>query len=254
MMNKLEQAIRKTVGNGSLHSSSVEGFSAIEEIDKMKSSYLMAKEELNKLKIIYPDLKKSELVNSFREMRISITALNSKNIVMVTSINSDAGVSFFARNLAAAIAFDVSKTAILVDCNGRKNSIDNLFNLGNKLGLSEFISDKDIAPEDVIHECGLKRFRVLPFGQSGSNGDEAFSHPRFHSLMAEIKHKYSDRHIIIDAPPIMRSADARILMDVCDQVLLVVPYGRDTSSDIQAAAKVIGSQKFSGVVFNEFLV
>ena len=105
MMNKLEQAIRKTVGNGSLHSSSVEGFSAIEEIDKMKSSYLMAKEELNKLKIIYPDFKKSELVNSFREMRISITALNSKNVVMVTSINSDAGVSFFARNSIFSFLF-----------------------------------------------------------------------------------------------------------------------------------------------------
>ncbi len=254
MMNKLEQAIRKTVGNGSLYSSPVESSSVIEEIEKMKSTHLMTKEDLNKLKIIYPDFKKRELVNSFRELRVSLTSLSSKNVVMVTSIGSDAGVSFFARNLAAAIAFDVSKTAMLIDCNGRKNSIDKLFNLDMKPGLSNFISDKSITPEDIIHESGLKRFRLLPFGQSGSIGDEAFSHPRFHSLMAEIKHKYSDRHIIIDAPPIMRSADARILMDVCDQVLLVVPYGRDTNSDIKAAAMVIGSQKFSGVVFNEFLV
>ncbi len=253
-MNKLEQAIRKTAGDGCLYSHTVEKPSFIEEIEKMKVSHLMTKDELEKHKIIYPDFKNTVLVNSFRELRTSLTALSSKNVVMVTSISDGAGVSFFARNLAAATAFDMAKTAILVDCNGRKSGINDVFDLSLRVGISDFISNKDVKTADIIHESGLKRLRILPFGQSGSDGDESFSHPRFHSLMAQIKYQYSDRHIIIDAPPILKSADARILMDVCDQVLLLVPYGRDTNQDIQAAARVIGSQKLSGVVFNEFLV
>jgi len=253
MMNKLEQAIRKTTGDGSLYSYDGERTSFIEEIEKMKVSHLMTKEELNKHKIIYPELKNCALVNSFREFRTSLTAMNSRNVVMVTSIGDRSGVSFFARNLAASIAFDMAKTAMIVDCNGRKGCVHEVFSIGYKPGISDFISTKDIQVEDVIHESGVKRLRVLPFGQSGNDGDEIFSHPRFHSLMTQIKHQYSDRHIIIDAPPILKSADARILMDVCDQVVLVVPYGRDSSQDIQAAARVIGNQKFSGAIFNEFL-
>ncbi len=253
-MNKLEQAIRKTTGDWGLHSSSVEKPSFIEEIEKMKVSHLLTKEELGKRKIIYPDFNNPVLVNTFRELRTSLTSLNSKNVIMVTSIGGKSGVSFFARNLAAATAFDMAKTALLVDCNGRVSGIDEIFGLESKPGLSDFIADKSIKPEEVIHESGLKRLRVLPFGQSGNDGDEAFSHPRFHSLTSQIKHHYCDRYIFIDAPPILKSADSRILMDACDQVLLVVPYGRDSNQDIQAAARVVGSQKFAGVVFNEFLI
>ncbi len=253
-MNKLEQAIRKTTGDGSLYSYDGERTSFIEEIEKMKVSHLMTKEELNKNRIIYPDLNNSNLVNSFREFRTSLTAVSSRNVVMVTSIGDESGVSFFARNLASAVAFDMAKTAMIVDCNGRKACIHEVFNLGFKPGVSDFISIKDLKVEDVIHESGIRRLRVLPFGQSGSDGGEVFSHPRFYSLMTQVKHQYSDRHVIIDAPPILKSADARILMDVCDQVVLIVPYGRNSSQDIQAAVKIIGSQKFSGVVFNEFLV
>ncbi len=253
-MNKLEQAIIKTMGDGCLTSSSAGKSSLIENIDGMKISHLMTKENLNKNKIVYPDYKSSELVNSFRELRTTIIAKNNNNVVMVTSIGANSGVSFFSRNLASAIAFDMAKTAILVDCSGKTNSTNEIFSLDSKLGLSDFIWNKEVKAEEVVHESGLKRFRILPFGQSGSDSDEIFSHPRFHSLIAEIKNRYSDRYIIIDAPPILKSADARILMEVCDQVLMVVPYGRDTIQGIESAARVIGSEKLAGVVFNEFIV
>jgi protein-tyrosine kinase len=254
MLNKLEQAIRKTVGDGYLRSSSSVRSSFIEEIDGMKTSYLMARDDLCKNKIICPDFKDRKLVNSFRELRTSLTAQSSNNVVMVTSIGHNSGVSFFSRNLAAAVAFDVAKTSMLVDCSGVKNNLNAVFKLDSKLGLSDFIYDKQVKVEDIIHESGLKRLRILPFGRPGNGGDETFSHPRFHGLISEIKNKYSDRYIIVDAPPILKSADARILMEACDQVLLVVRYGCDTNQCIEAAAKMIGSQKFAGVVFNEFLV
>mgnify|MGYP000057388528 FL=1 len=141
-MNKLEQAIRKTSGGDYLYSSSGEKASFIEEIEKMKTSYLMTRENLDKNRIIYPDFKNSELVNSFRELRTLITSKSSNNVVMVTSTRENSGVSFFSRNLAVATAFDLSKTSILVDCNGRGGGVDEIFNLNLKPGVSWSLSSK----------------------------------------------------------------------------------------------------------------
>jgi protein-tyrosine kinase len=254
-MNKLEQAIRKTVDEG-LYQSSVfknNTSNSIEEIEKMSISHLLSEKELKKKKIIYPKLKKLELINSFRELRTNISG-NTGTITMITSLSAGAGVSFFARNLAAAIAFDSAKTSLLVDCNIQEaGDIANTFDLIGRNGLSDYIAEYESSIKDIIYESGVKRFRVIPFGLSSNSVDEFFSHPRFHTFLDDIKNRYRDRHIIVDSPSILMSADARILLNSCDQVILIVPYGKGSQSDLESAAKIIGRDKLSGVVFNDFI-
>jgi|MDSY01.1.fsa_nt_gb Mrp family chromosome partitioning ATPase len=252
-MNKIEQAIRKISGNNDIFlGGDQNSFSCVEEIERMQSRFSLSSEELLKKKIIYPAMKNNSLVNSFRELRTNLTKDNDNNIVLVTSTARNSGNSFFARNLAAATAFDVSKTAILFDCSIGNNDTGDLFDIPDQAGILNYIFDKNIEIENIIHDSGIKRLRVIPFGKSEMTIGEHFSHPRFQSLVSQLKHKYGDRHIFIDAPPILESADARILMSLCDQVVLVVPYGKNNIEDIQAATKIIGQDKFSGVVFNDY--
>ncbi len=253
-MNKIEQAIRKISGNNDIFlGGDQNSFSCVEEIERMQSRFSLSSEELLKKKIIYPAMKNNKLVNSFRDLRTNLTKDGDRNIVMVTSPARNSGNSFFARNLAAATAFDVSKTAILFDCSIGNNDTGELFDIADQAGILNYIFDKDIKIEDIIHDSGIKRLRVIPFGSSEMTIGEHFSHPRFQSLVSQLKHKYGDRHIFIDAPPILESADARILMGLCDQVVLVVPYGKSNITNIQAATKIIGQEKFSGVVFNDYV-
>jgi Mrp family chromosome partitioning ATPase len=79
---------------------------------------------------------------------------------------------------------------------------------------------------------------------------EVFTSALMRDLFQDLKNRYSDRYIIVDAPPITKSADAEILSDFCDYVLLVVPYGKATESQILAAARAIDEKKLLGVVFN----
>ncbi len=253
-MNKIEQAIRKMSGN---HDAFLDhynrAYSCVEEIERMDSRYNLNYDELRRRKIIYPAMKDKALLNSFRDLRTQLTEDREKNVVMVTSISENAGSSFFARNIAVATAFDVSKTSILFDCSITRNDVADLFELSDKKGVINYIFDKEAKAEDIIHDSGIKRLRIIPFGESEKSIGEHFSHPRFQSLMAQLKHKYSDRYIYIDAPPILDSADSHILLNLCDQVVLVVPYGRANIDDIQAATEIIGKDKFSGVVFNDYI-
>jgi Mrp family chromosome partitioning ATPase len=69
--------------------------------------------------------------------------------------------------------------------------------------------------------------------------------------MSSLLARYDDRYIFMDAAPITESADTRILVELCDFVLLVVPYGRVTKNRIQEAADAIGKDKLLGIVFND---
>ena len=255
-MSKLEQAIRKTASEGQLSSSLYDANSefSIDEISKMKTSFLLDKKELKKHKIIYPSLNDSKLINSFRELRTSINNDFGKNIVLVTSILPKSGTSFFARNIAAAMAFDVSRTSLLLDCNSNsKNSVAKIFELEGEIGINDFITNAEVTAESIINESGVKRMRVVPFGSENTDFEEIYSHPRFHGLLSQFKHRYSDRNIVIDAPPVLNSADSRILLELCDQVVIVIPYGKGNRSQLEAAAKIVGREKLTGVVFNDFV-
>jgi Mrp family chromosome partitioning ATPase len=68
-------------------------------------------------------------------------------------------------------------------------------------------------------------------------------------LVAEIRSRYDDRMIILNAPPIHACADATILAEQSDYVVLSVPYGRVTKAEIADAVRAIGPAKIAGVVF-----
>ena len=65
-----------------------------------------------------------------------------------------------------------------------------------------------------------------------------------------LKTRYPDRYLILDAPPIGVSAEARILTELSDLVVLVVPYGRVNEAQVAAAVDTIGEDRLAGIIFN----
>ena len=54
----------------------------------------------------------------------------------------------------------------------------------------------------------------------------------------------------MSAPPIGSTADARILSDLCDYVVVIVPYGMATKEQIRTAIDSIAPDKLIGLIFN----
>lgn len=253
-MNKLERAIRRTVDNDDLSFiGDINVSCPIKEISKMEVEKLFTKEELESKKIIYQGSHQIDLLHKFRDIRTALASNEAGNVVLVTSLASSYGTSYFARNLAAVTSFDSTKTSLLIDCNIYRPSVSSIFELGDRLGVLDYVVDESIAIDDVIHCSGIKRYRCIPAGNLAGECEEYFTHPRFKELLVGLKNRYSDRDIFIDAPPILTSADTRILLEVCDQVIVVIPSGKVNTAEIHAVEKVIPKEKFKGVVLNEYI-
>jgi Mrp family chromosome partitioning ATPase len=104
--------------------------------------------------------------------------------------------------------------------------------------------------DEIIHPVGIERLRIIPSGGRREIPSEYFTSLKMKQLIESIKQRYRERYIILDAPPMTESADTQILAELCDYIVLVVPYGRVTESQVDVCAKAIGEKKLVGIVFN----
>jgi Mrp family chromosome partitioning ATPase len=109
--------------------------------------------------------------------------------------------------------------------------------------------EMDVA--DVIYPVGIERLRIIPSGGRREIPAEYFTSLKMKRLLDSVKQRYQERFVIIDAPPMTESADTQILSELCDFVILVVPYGRVTDNEIDSSIKAVGDKKLLGVVFND---
>lgn len=204
-------------------------------------------------KIIYPEASENATIRALREIRTKVVQkiANSNCVIMVTGSSLGSGVSFVSVNLAAAFALDAARTSLLIDCNIRDPYLHHLATGEIKSGLTNYLTNTrgDIA--DIILPTGISRMRVIPAGVNIDPTVEYFTMDRMRRLIRSVRERYPDRNVILDCPPIARSADAQILLELCDYVLVVVPYARATPSRLQSALKLIDSRKLLGVILNE---
>lgn len=218
-----------------------------EQIARMKNDFLLDPQEIREDRLITVANINERASNSFRELRRNVFDYTGKSnpIVMVSGVNEDVGSSLVAKNLAAAIALDETSTALIVNCNIRMNQEDDEVHAG----LTDFLESKEIDEGEIIQHTGIPRLRRIGAGRRRELAGEYFSSARIRSLFSNISGRYPDRSIIIDGPP--ASTDAAILADLCDVVLLVVAYGRNTENQIDNAIGVLGRDKIMGFVFND---
>ena len=203
-------------------------------------------------RIVTPDMPDYAMMNSFREIRTRLLQKSQgKNFVcMVVSLNVDMGACFTTANLGAAFAYEGAKTALLIDCNPRERKLSQLLGLKDNTGLSNYIVNPEIGPMDIIYPVGINRMRLIPFGTALESRLEFIGSERLKDFLSILKRRHIDRYIIINAPPIEVSADAAILSELADWVVVVVPYGKVTGRRLARAIKSIPADKIAGIVLN----
>ncbi len=210
-------------------------------------------QEMRHKKILYRDTNNKQLLNVFRGLRTKLhkRARGRNYVCMVTSIVSGGGATYIANNLAAAIALDKLKSAMILDCNIYSPSAHNLMTTDHQNGLTDFLSTENLRVEEIVYATGIPRVRAIPVGDNRDGGAELFSNKRMRIFLEEVRNRYDDRFIIIDAPPIMDfPAEAQILSDLSDFTLVVVPSGKVTDQQVRSVMSGIAPEKLAGPVFN----
>jgi len=192
--------------------------------------------------------------DAFRDLRTRLLALRGDTnfVTLVAPVVAGCGASFVARNLAAAFAFDETKIATLVDCDALHPAQQSALDLeAPDGGLMDYIEGNVDELPQVHYRTGLPRLYLVPSGSVREITGESFSSLRMRTLVDSLRSSHSNRYVVLDSPPVLRSPDARILSELADLVVLVAGYGRVTIDQIEKAASNFDPEKLAGVVFND---
>ena len=102
----------------------------------------------------------------------------------------------------------------------------------------------------VIIWPGIERLTLISGGEPVDNSAELLSANQMRRLVHELKHRYDDRMVIFDAPPLLGCADTLALLPLVDGVVVVVAESMTTLHDLGNALETVPKDKLIGLVMN----
>jgi polysaccharide biosynthesis transport protein len=173
---------------------------------------------------------------------------NPPKVLLVTSALPGEGKTSLAGSLALCAA-QLKQSVLLIDLDLRRPAVGGFFGLELATGITEFLSG-DAYFEDVVQKNEDTGVDVLAVAKVHDNPTALLVSDRLQLLLREARTRY-DR-IIIDSPPVLGVADAKIVAPAVDAVLFVIRWERTKRDAAQAALKELGdvSANVVGAVLN----
>ncbi len=183
---------------------------------------------------------------AFRRLRTNLFALGdgaSLHTLLVTSAEPGEGKSTVVANLASTIA-KARQNVIVVDGDLRRPSLHKVFDLPNKVGLSNIL--KQEASLDVaVQDSKIRGVKVLTSGPLPSNPAELLGSPEMFALIRYLAQQFD--LVLLDTPPLLTVADAAVLAPAVDGVMLVVARAQARREAVQAAHQQLAKVKARSV-------
>jgi receptor protein-tyrosine kinase len=186
---------------------------------------------------------------SFRSTVASILSprLNGAHphVLLVTSSQPMEGKTTVASNLGIALAA-ISNKVLLIDGDMRRPRLHKLFDEANSWGLSDVLREKnavDELPIDVLAKrTSIPHLYLLPSGASTDNIFGLLNSGRMSRLFPLFREAFD--YVIVDAPPCLEFADARIMARYAEELLLVV---RAIYTDRRTVQTAVNRLRFDGI-------
>lgn len=169
--------------------------------------------------------------------------------VMVTSALPGEGKTVTAINLAFTFAQEFGHTALLLDCDLKQQGIHETLGYQSDKGLSDHLLD-DCPVQELTVWPGCEKLTIISGGRRMASGSVLLGSPKMKSLVADLKGRYPERFVFLDAPPLLAGAEALALIPLVDYVLVVVQAGKTSADDVKKAVRLIPEEKVLGVVLN----
>ncbi len=196
----------------------------------------------------------SPAAEEYRKLKSMVIKLTKKgklqNTIMVTSTAAGEGKTLTALNLAITLAEEYDHTVLLIDADLRQPSIHKYLGIEPKIGLADCLSNGTEIGHAII-KTGIGNLSVLAAGSQVSNPVELLLSNKMKALVEEMKHRYADRYIIFDTPPVLPFAEAHSIGAVVDGVIFVVREGSASINDIKEALNMLKDTNILGVTYND---
>jgi len=161
------------------------------------------------------------------------------NVVMITSALPREGKTFVALNLALGIAIEPSYHVLLIDADTSRRGLTEIIAPGHRRGLLDLLGGNETDLSQVMLQTDIPNLAMLPAGDPRDSAAELLAGPRMHALLEEISVRYSDRIILIDAPPSLFSSDPAALSSSVGQIIMVIEANRTQRDQIERTLEMI---------------
>ena len=180
----------------------------------------------------------SAVAEAYRNLRtrvLQVAALRRRNMLLVTSPGRE-DKSTVAANLAAALALS-GKKVILVSADLRWGRAQGLFGLDRQRGLANVVNG-DATLADALRRTEVPGLQVLPSGQAYFDPSGVLQSTAFRNLLGQLRSEAD--FLVIDAPPVLASADTSALAELGAMILLVADARASTRAEVRAATQELG--------------
>jgi protein-tyrosine kinase len=189
----------------------------------------------------------SEEFRTLRSRLELVREAQSLRTLLVTSPMPGEGKSFIAANLAQVMVWQRERHVLLVDGDLRASKLHQSLGVGAVPGLSDYLRG-DVNEFAVVRRGPLENLFFIPGGTPVPDASELIANGRFRALLKRLSGAFD--WIIVDSPPLIPVADARLMAEFCDGVLMVLETGQTPGDLAQLAYEGFRGKRFVGVVLN----
>lgn len=205
-------------------------------------------------------------LQAYQDLALNLRAqrnASGRHVLTVAATRQSATHSVILANLGACLA-QSGERVVLLDTNWRNPRLHDIFgqSLCPERGLTSLLQgDTASSPQgaDVwatrLQDCptptGVQvNLTYINAGERLSDPFDALSAPALESLLADLSGMYD--WVLLDAPPLLKSPDAGVLLGLSDGLLLLVEQ-RATDADLQDALQLVRHRESVcvGAVFRE---
>ena len=169
----------------------------------------------------------STKAEAFRIVRSNIDFIlrnlkSQQKRIFITSTKAQEGKSHTSTNLASSISFS-EKSVLLVEMDIRVPKILDYLGIKEKpkKGLSDFIADESIKPQEIVVKHPENKFLdIIPSGTIPPNPSELLMSPRVNELFKHFENKYD--YIVADTSAVGLVSDTLLISELADLFIYVV--------------------------------
>ena len=178
----------------------------------------------------------SGFAEAFRNLRAFLMnsgGASESNIIALTSAVPREGKSLTSLCLARTLALSGFRVA-LVDCDLRQRGVTKLIG-EQEIGIVEVV-EKGLSVRDALVRDPRTSLVILP-ASGKSVPYDLFNNPVTDELLRELAKQFD--YVILDTPPVLGVADARILAVKADRVLYIAQWNKTPLRAAQAAVDIL---------------
>jgi protein-tyrosine kinase len=172
-------------------------------------------------------------------------------LVILTSALPGDGKTFTSINLALSMARERDSSVLLIDADIPKPNVSRILGLQSDPGILDALVDETLDPDSLVLRTDVPGLEVLPSGAPVEHASELLTSARMKQIALRLCNADPRRLVLFDAPPLLLSSEARALLTVPGQVVLVVRAGKTPRRAVRDAVELVAEDKLTGLVLNE---